>query len=325
MVPHPTFGGALRPAFLLAALAVTGFAPPAAVASPASIDAIESISTCGAWTTLSPDAPPFKRNQHAMVYDSVHDRLLIFGGVNAGAVSPGNLWTVSLSATPTITMISATGSPPLGRIGSSMIYDASRDRVVIFAGKASLNGLSLGPTVNDVWTLNLTGTPTWTQLTPSGTAPPDRYHHTAIYDVTRDRMVIFGGNNDAVGDLNDVWSLSFSGTPTWTQITPSGTPPAIREGHSAVYDGPRDRMVVFAGYNPAISGQKNDTWALSLSGSGSWTQIVPNGGPPPARYGHTAIVDVPHDRMLVFSGAGDSGQLTDLWSLSFTNPIKWNQ
>src|SRR5262249_54810246 len=72
-------------------------------------------------------------------------------------------------------------------------------------------------------------------------------------------------------------------------------------------------------------GQKNDTWALSLSGSGSWTQIIPNGGPPPARYGHTAIVDTPNSRMLAFSGAGDTGQLTDVWSLSFTNPIKWTQ
>ncbi|HET9326817.1 MAG TPA: kelch repeat-containing protein, partial [Candidatus Eisenbacteria bacterium] len=251
--------------------------------------------------------------------------MLIFGGINTGA-SPaydGNVWSLSLGATPTLSLINTSGTPPLGRLSPSMIYDASRDRIVIFGGNASTNGSTAGLLMNDVWTLNLSGTPTWAQLSPAGTPPAIRYYHTAIYDGTRDRMVVFAGRNNNNIVLNDVWALSFSGTPTWTQVTPSGTPPPIREAHSAVYDGPRDRMVVFGGIDPALSGQKNDTWALSLSGSGSWTQIVPNGGPPPMRYGHTAIVDAPRDRMLMFAGVGDAGQFTDVWSLSFTNPIKW--
>ena len=291
-------------------------------------EAIQSVAACATWTTLNPDVFSFKRNQHAMVYDSVHDRLLIFGGSNSDSPTyDSGVGSLSLGgATPAFSLIATTGTSPLGRQAPSMIYDASRDRIVIFGGKKSLNGSTAGPTVNEVWTLSLTGTPTWSQVTPAGTPPPDRYHHTAIYDATRDRMIVFGGNSDGLGELNDVWALSFSGTPTWTQITPSGTPPVVRENHTAVYDGLRDRMVVFGGYDASLpTPQLNDTWALSLAGSGSWSQIIANGGPPPNRYGHTAVVDASHDRMLVFSGAGTSGNLSDLWSLNLSNPIKWLQ
>jgi len=87
-------------------------------------------------------------------------------------------------------------------------------------------------------------------------------------------------------------------------------------------------MVIFGGYaGGATPSERNDTWALSLAGSGAWTQITPTGGPPAIRYGHTAIVDAPRNRMLVFGGFSNSGpyQYGDVWSLSFTNPIKWSQ
>ena len=54
--------------------------------------------------------------------------------------------------------------------------------------------------------------------------------------------------------------------------------PLVRENHTAVYDGARDRMVVFGGYDASLpTPQLNDTWALSLAGSGSWSQIIANG------------------------------------------------
>ena len=46
---------------------------------------------------------------------------------------------------------------------------------------------------------------------------------------------------------NDVWALSLSGSPTWAQLAPAGTPPGAWYGHSAIYDPARDRMVVFGG------------------------------------------------------------------------------
>ena len=60
-------------------------------------------------------------------------------------------------------------------------------------------------------------------------------------------MIVFGG---VVGGtrLGDVWALTLGDAPSWTQLTPSGTSPSARYGHSAIYDPVRDRMVVFSGY-----------------------------------------------------------------------------
>ena len=78
---------------------------------------------------------------------------------------------------------------------------------------------------------------------------PARSGHSAIYDPVRDRMVVFGGYSGTgyTYFLNDVWVLSLAGMPAWTQLTPTGTPPSARYGHSAIYDPVRDRMVVFGG------------------------------------------------------------------------------
>ena len=56
---------------------------------------------------------------------------------------------------------------------------------------------------------------------------PARISHSAVYDPVRDRMV--GYYFPGLGyPLNDVWALSLAGTPTWTQLTPTGTPPSAR-------------------------------------------------------------------------------------------------
>jgi len=62
-------------------------------------------------------------------------------------------------------------------------------------------------------------------------------------------MIVFGGFNGA--QLNDVWVLSGAdgvGSPSWTQLTPTGTPPSTRESSAAVYDPATNRMTLLAGF-----------------------------------------------------------------------------
>ena len=56
---------------------------------------------------------------------------------------------------------------------------------------------------------------------------PRALAHTAIYDPVRDRMVVFGGY-DGNGNRNDVWALSLSGSPAWSELTPAGSLPSAR-------------------------------------------------------------------------------------------------
>ena len=126
------------------------------------------------------------------------------------------------------------------RVCPVAVYDPVRDRLVVFGG---YDGTPCAR--NDVWVLSLSGKPVWQQLFPSGTLPSGRSQTTAIYDPARDRILIFGGVDSSVTHLNDVWALSLSGTPAWTDLATAGEPPSGRSLHTAVYDPNGDRMIVF--------------------------------------------------------------------------------
>lgn len=299
---------------------VTLLLPALLVSSPSDASIASSFGFCGTWDEISPNLPAFHRNGHAMVYDSARDRMLIVGGDDGNASALTSVWALSLGATPSLTEIPTQGvTDQIGKIGISAVYDPVRDRIVLYGGIKPGGGQS-----GSVWELTLSGTPTWSELATAGNTPASRAHHTAIYDVSRDRMVVFGGLVDAAPD-NQLWVLSFSGTPTWAhwQLGPGPVP---RWDHSAIYDAPRDRMVLFGGTTNG-STTLNDAWTVPLSGLQLWSLIDTNGpGLPTARHSHSAIADAPRNRMLVFGGIDDgSNPLSDVWSLSFTNPNKWTQ
>jgi hypothetical protein len=173
------------------------------------------------------------------------------------------------------------------------------------------------PALNDVYTLSL-ATLQWTHLSPAGTPPAPRYGHSAVYDLRRDRMLVFGGPD------NQTWALSLDPmTATWTQLLPDGTPPSARYGHGAIYDPVRDRMLVFAGED------SDDLWELSFasSASGTWRQLAPDGTTPPERENFATAYESTHDRMLVFGGTGEGGySLGDTWGLELgRTPPRWAQ
>src|SRR5206468_7977824 len=97
-----------------------------------------------------------------------------------------------------------------------------------------------------------------------GTPPARRSGHRAIFDPDRDRMIVLGGGNESE-ITNDVWELSLSGTPTWSQIFPSGPAPPFRSGFCVAYDRARSRMLMFGGYR--ATGVCDDVWSLSLGDS----------------------------------------------------------
>jgi hypothetical protein len=173
---------------------------------------------------------------------------------------------------------------------------------------------------NDVWALSFAGSPAWSLVTPTGSPPPPRHSHTATYDPVNDRMVVFGGDSDFV-PLNDAWALSLTGSPAWNVLAPAGTPPSVRDSHTAVFDPVRHRIVVFGG-DDGTGGGFNDVWALSLSGSPAWAELAPAGTPPSPRHFHSAIYDPVRDRMITFEGAPeDGGSSLAPWALAWSSVL----
>jgi len=266
---------------------------------------------------------PFLRTDHTAVFDAPNDRIIVFGGWN-GRQFFNDVWALDMTeGSEAWTRLNPHGAWPPPRAQHTAIYDAANQRMIVFGGhQAHYN-------FNDVWALDLStpGSETWTQLTPGGTAMPARRYHSAVYDSTHQRMVVFGGGGRG-GLHNDVWALDLStpGSETWSQLSVTGSVPSARWQHAAVYDFIDELMVVFGGSDGSTL--RNDTWALNMA-TLHWAAISPSGDPPPARRKHSAVYYQPphyNGRMLVFGGLGAGGVLNDLWYLTIEpGSMAWSQ
>ena len=307
-------------------------------AGPVSISASQPNSTldaplgdCTQWSEWFPSTPVFSRVSHAMVYDVTGDRLVLFGGADDAGQASTEVWTLNLTGTPVWSLLATTGTPPSGRYNPSAVYDATRNRMIVFGGGANTNESD----ADHVYALSLGATPTWTDVSPPGTGPGARVYHTAIYDSGRDRVVVFGGYEFvSTGTvLNEVWAFSLAPGGVWTQITPAGTAPLARIEASAIYDAPRNRMVVFGGtlYDARQTnvGKTREVWSLTLTGTPTWSLLSPGGTSVTPLYGQTAIFDAPRNRMIVYGGVYDIDPSADrpendVWSLSLTGGTSWS-
>src|SRR5207249_378707 len=128
------------------------------------------------------------------------------------------------------------------------VYDPGSNRMIVFGGQAG------DAVFNDVWVLtNANGgeptASTWTQLV-AAPGPSARQLHSAVYDPTSNRMMVFGGaDRFATTFFDDAWVLTnANGTeatvPTWVQLSPPGARPSARWRHTGVYDPSSNTLVV---------------------------------------------------------------------------------
>ncbi|HET9327085.1 MAG TPA: kelch repeat-containing protein [Candidatus Eisenbacteria bacterium] len=252
-------------------------------------------------------ALPSPRYAHSAVVDAPGDRMIVFAGHSESSLQPVNdVWSLELG-TGTWSALEPTGDPPAARLEHSAIFDSPARRMIVFGGQTVALLPPLNP-LNDLWQLDLdVSPPAWSPITPEGTPPPARSCHSAIFDVAQRRMVVFGGRDASDALLNDVWSLDLNGTPTWTELTPSGTPPSPRDQHAAIYmGGTSPRMLVYGG------NATREVWSLSLNGSPAWT-LESVGVPPDVSDTPLAVVPgadgVPFDdgpTMLILGGKSAS-------------------
>ena len=307
-----------RNGFPLARSALVGIAILALAASNPSV-AAPANAPDGAWQQF---APPSWLIWHAAIYDPVRDRMLVFGGLD-GYLRQAELWELSFAGDPEWRRLQALGAapPPLYLHGG--VYDPVRDRMLVIGGSISSGANPVRS--NQVWALSLSGDPEWSLVTTAGVPPVPRTCREIVYDSIADRLLLFGGS--AAGGLrNDLWSLSLAGTPTWSPITPAGTPPSPRSASSIVFDPLRDRVLVFGGNIPGT--YLDETWELALAGNPTWRLLAPSGARPLGRNGHSAFYDPAGDRMILLNGItvldGKTVGLQDSWSLSLGADPAWS-
>jgi hypothetical protein len=261
------------------------------------------------------------------IYDPVADAVRIFGGWGGhpSTVSQ-DTWTLWLHPSPNWgTPLPSNAPTATGRQGPAAAYDPVGHRMIVFGGQRSWYPIGTED-LNDVWVLNLGTSPTWTPMTPTGTPPAGRSFASLVYDPSGNRVILYGGEDSNGSRFPDVWSLSLTGTPAWTELTPSGTPPDGRSRHGAIYDPIRDRMVMFGGSSLVFPYYQADAWALSLSGAPAWTHLSPAGTAPLRRQGLSVVLDSARDRMLMFGGVSDLPPIlnNDVWALNLAGATAWD-
>jgi N-acetylneuraminic acid mutarotase len=203
----------------------------------------------------------------------------------------------------------AVGQLPPGRAFTTMAYDPTMRKLIIFGG-----GLETAD-LNDTWSYE-PATGRWTDLAPSGKTPSARELSPLVYDPVSKRMYLFGGwDQVAEKDLGDTWCYDPVAN-NWTELDPSGKTPSGRDGHSLVYDPSGKRLLLFGG-SEQDGTEMSDLWAYDPAAN-QWTQLAPSGSAPPARAWHSVALASSTGQMVIFGGAyGEEGSetyLNDIWS-----------
>jgi hypothetical protein len=233
------------------------------------------------------DGPTF-RGAHAAVFDPLRRNLVLFAGTGGFEGRLNDVWALD-TRLRVWTRLDDPGQPdrPVTRSNTSAVYDPHRDRMLVFGG---ITGVGTTPrTLDDLWEFDL-GTRRWRRILPGlGPVPKSRLGHGAIFDVKRDRMLVFSGQffeGFAAENLRDLWQFDCA-SERWSRLPLLGaeTPPVSLDG-SFLTDG-QHRGFAFGGWSgtgPPIYNRdlyvldlRTDVWRRlpDLNGAGS---EVPGGG-----------------------------------------------
>lgn len=186
---------------------------------------------------------PSRRHGHAMAYDAKRGVTLLFGGHDeipnhAQIATSNDLWewdgdrwrlrqsrtvTTGWTNDPTKGWQLTYRERPVQRADHNLVYDAARDRLVLFGGQASTPE-GRQHFLNDLWEWDGEN---WHFRSTNG--PQSRIHASMAYDPTRERIVLMGGflagsNPSPTTDPAPGTVWEWDGVQ-WTAILPPDGPP----------------------------------------------------------------------------------------------------
>ena len=291
-----------------------------------------------------PDGPPLRSGISA-VYDSVGDRVLLFGGRASNDETGSNeLWQLRLDEPVRWLQLQYTGPAPAPRYDAGMILDRDR-RLVLFGGDGAAYQDS------SVWLLPLADPVLrWQELGAYelgfAPGPGPRARHGAAYSPSANRMLIFGGEATIYSPLLDAygyeirpartWALSLSNPVQWVPaLADTSMHPIAEVGGALVTDStgryawliPGDQSYLTPG-GFVVPNDATD-WRYDFVEL-TWTRGHPGFGGPGTRRAVAACLDRLTGDVLIHGGAlapGNYGwayyQLAESWALTVASVPGW--
>ncbi|MEO7329583.1 MAG: hypothetical protein ABI193_13470, partial [Minicystis sp.] len=150
------------------------------------------------------------------------------------------------------------GDAPSPRTKHTAIYDAKRDRMLVFGG----NG-------NDLWAQRLSApnAGSWERIEAEGEAPPPGEAVLTI-DEKSQRLMVFSTDS-----LDRAWTLSLDRHDAW-QVLGFGNAPKISLGFSVTTDPVGRKLFAYTSGQPEM-------WEMALDGGSTWKRLAgapQNGG-----------------------------------------------
>lgn len=188
------------------------------------------------WTQVFPTTTPGGLGAYGACFDSVRNRVVLYGGVanNFFPIAESGTWEFNGTNWASIT---TTGTPgPLER--PAMCFHAGLGRTVLFGGiDPQIGG------VDTTWSYDGTD---WTVVPVSGPKPAPRSGAKLAYDNVRGVCVLVGGADPMTGSpMGDTWE--FDGT-SWT-LVPSTVPATWQP--MLTFIPTRRQMLLYGGMNPS--------------------------------------------------------------------------
>jgi hypothetical protein len=201
------------------------------------------------WRRIEVEGPaPPERWGPSMIYDSVQDQFIVFGGfVRAADACSNDTWALELGQMPAWHEVATRDDPPPGRCSPAAIFDPRAEQLIMFGGS------SLTTPYGDAWALSLSGAPEWKALNSIAGSPPPAGSAAGVH------VPVGGGRMIMVAGQHELWSLALTGTLAWMKLGASNGAAAW-----LAYDASGDRL--FARSSTA-------TYEIALSPPFSWSEL----------------------------------------------------
>lgn len=235
------------------------------------------------WEELAPPT----RAWAATAHDTRRDRLLVIGGMSESEGTPtSSVWAFSLGF-ERWDRVRPTGTEPAPRRGAAAVYDSVRDRVVLYGGDLDAGAYSTWSVrpEDDLWVLELAGTPWWRRIPRAGAWPSKRAFAGFAMDGGRSSAWLYGGGVvervDSAPDTATLWRLDLDAL-TWTRHDAVGPWPLSRESPGMVWAPERAAFIVHGGRAWQSRTPLADTWVLTPGVIAAWTPVPATSAPDPA-------------------------------------------